>query len=255
MMKTEQEMKRDAVQPPEKNQPVFFKPKNRARLSFVTMSLALLISGLGYAGSIPDPLPVPPTTTPSKIRLDVNCNDILRADEYDKNYPVDKQQCIDRENTDNKTCTPKNPDNIPMRPCDDYVADGKNIPATCGELAKDSDHDGLGDSCDNCPFIANNSEQDPQLDRDGDGVGDACDNCPDDINPDQEWSTAVDANGNLLKMGKVCEPGVRGGAGCSVSNSQVSLGQFFYVAALAMGLLMGFFFLQRRARHDSVELE
>ena len=38
----------------------------------------------------------------------------------------------------------------------------------------DSDGDGVQDSCDNCPAVANPD----QADRDGDGVGDACDNCP-----------------------------------------------------------------------------
>jgi MYXO-CTERM domain-containing protein len=41
------------------------------------------------------------------------------------------------------------------------------------EQSDDSDHDGIDDDLDNCPFTANAD----QLDRDGDGVGDACDNC------------------------------------------------------------------------------
>ena len=45
----------------------------------------------------------------------------------------------------------------------------------------DTDGDGWGDACDNCP----NDPNPDQADSDGDGVGDACDNCPDDYNPDQ----------------------------------------------------------------------
>ncbi|MCC7313301.1 MAG: VCBS repeat-containing protein [Planctomycetes bacterium] len=39
----------------------------------------------------------------------------------------------------------------------------------------DSDSDGVGNTCDNCPSVPNFDQQD----ADGDGVGDACDACPD----------------------------------------------------------------------------
>ncbi|MDD5043112.1 MAG: thrombospondin type 3 repeat-containing protein [Patescibacteria group bacterium] len=45
----------------------------------------------------------------------------------------------------------------------------------------DVDGDGVADSLDNCPAVANAN----QLDVDGDGTGDACDNCPSIANPDQ----------------------------------------------------------------------
>ncbi len=49
-------------------------------------------------------------------------------------------------------------------------------------LATFGDGDGIPDTTDNCPILANPD----QNDADGDGVGDVCDNCLSTINPNQE---------------------------------------------------------------------
>ncbi|WP_216355496.1 thrombospondin type 3 repeat-containing protein [Geothermobacter hydrogeniphilus] len=49
-------------------------------------------------------------------------------------------------------------------------------------LAIDSDGDGIDDTIDNCPTIANAD----QADADGDGIGDVCDACPDDAANDSD---------------------------------------------------------------------
>ncbi len=58
----------------------------------------------------------------------------------------------------------------------------------------DSDGDGVGDHCDNCPSTPNSF----QIDADGDGFGNECDNCPFRPNPLQ-----VDSDGD--NVGDLCE--------------------------------------------------
>lgn len=76
----------------------------------------------------------------------------------------------------------------------------------------DTDGDGVGDVCDNCPMVQNVD----QTDTDADGIGDACDNCLSVSNPDQSDS---DDDG----VGDACDqcPGTNAGAtvnaaGCPV---------------------------------------
>jgi hypothetical protein len=83
------------------------------------------------------------------------------------------------------------------------TADGTYLDDTW-EYRGDSDDDDIGDTCDNCPKVANPDQMDTdgdavgdacdnclttansdQKDTDGDGIGDACDNCPNAANPDQ----------------------------------------------------------------------
>jgi hypothetical protein len=75
-----------------------------------------------------------------------------------------------------------------------HFCGGKLSATECGAAAPDADHDGVPDSSDNCPAVANPT----QTDIDGDGIGDACDNCPKVSNPDQK-----DSNGNGI--GDACE--------------------------------------------------
>jgi beta propeller repeat protein len=69
--------------------------------------------------------------------------------------------------------------------CGITTEEGADVPRYCfQEIVKgaDSDGDGVADSDDNCPSIANPF----QVDMDGDGIGDICDNCPHVNNPGQE---------------------------------------------------------------------
>jgi len=95
----------------------------------------------------------------------------------------------------------------------DYTDVGKTY-----EQSDDSDHDGIDDALDNCPFTPNPD----QLDSDGDGVGDACDNCVAISNPHQDkntcgnfWTTANYKSGDLSNnIGQLI------GAACDVSCSK-----------------------------------
>lgn len=126
---------------------------------------------------------------------DLNCNGISRSQETDPNNPG--KDCVHYQANGNNCYRALN---SPTRPCDDYVAPGPGLSASCSDkLAVDSDGDGIGDACDNCPNRSNSD----QSDMDGDGIGDACDNCPAVLNLDQKDS---DGNG----IGDAC-PGCPGG--------------------------------------------
>ncbi|MBZ0205620.1 MAG: thrombospondin type 3 repeat-containing protein, partial [Flavobacteriales bacterium] len=79
----------------------------------------------------------------------------------------------------------------PGSPCDDLdpctlndVYTGAYPNCGCAGTLADADGDGVCDSADNCPLIANPFQED----LDADSYGDACDNCPNDPNPMQEDS-------------------------------------------------------------------
>ena len=76
-----------------------------------------------------------------------------------------------------------------------HFCNGQLSATACTVTVVDTDHDGVPDSRDNCPKVANAD----QKDTDADGIGDVCDNCPLVKNPDQK-----DSNGNGI--GDVCEP-------------------------------------------------
>lgn len=74
---------------------------------------------------------------------------------------------------------------------EDYCGKPEVGPEPCSYPYADSDGDGIGDDCDNCPATSLNDE-------DGDGICDDVDNCLYNPNPDQ-----ADINGN--GVGDICE--------------------------------------------------
>jgi cysteine-rich repeat protein len=72
--------------------------------------------------------------------------------------------------------------------CDDVDHSGPNC-----EFFGDFDHDGIGDTVDNCFSIPNSA----QIDADNDGVGDPCDNCPVTQNDQSDGGAACDGESRI----------------------------------------------------------
>lgn len=85
------------------------------------------------------------------------------------------------------------------------------------EQSDDSDHDGIDDALDNCPYVANPD----QADGDGDAIGNVCDNCAGTPNADQkanscgdlwqsttiEFRTGAGTNNVGMVIGAACDVG------------------------------------------------
>lgn len=171
-----------------------------------------------------------PSFTELTAIVDVNCNGIARSTETDRLNPG--SLCIDYlANGNSCVATIEFP---PRRPCDDYVAPGLHVPATCSStLAPDRDGDGIGDACDSCPATANAD----QKDADRDGVGDSCDNCPQVANPDQKDSVGDG-------VGDACRPAPHG-SGCSAVAAYGS-GASPWAGSLILSGALGLLALRRR---------
>lgn len=107
---------------------------------------------------------------------------------------------------------------------DGFGDDCDNCPSIANIMQEDTDNDGVGDACDICPDFDNSIDQDgdgypdacdncptmanDQMDEDCDGVGDVCDNCQFMYNPDQSPdSCSCEDEGSTWCRSYGCEDG------------------------------------------------
>jgi large repetitive protein len=113
-----------------------------------------------------------------------------------------------------------------------------NTPSCSAIDPNDADHDGITNSADNCPGIANPT----QLDSDGDLKGDACDACPNAANPNAagcpatiyEIKSGAVAQGSTVRVANALVTG-KGNNGFFV---QIKQGDVGYVSADNSGLFV-----------------
>ena len=93
-----------------------------------------------------------------------------------------------------------------------------NCPTVANADQLDQDSDTLGDVCDLCPSVADATNQ---YDDDGDGLGNSCDACNSRDHTDTDGDgienacDAPDCGNGYLETGEVCDDGSNNGAGCT----------------------------------------
>jgi hypothetical protein len=176
-------------------------------LRFNTDILGVIVLSAGLTATDPDPLGAPGTTYTTNTGRGLECcgTDRLILEPDGRTLTIDKLYVTD--NTDQirvlvASCpgTPDSDGDGIGDACDNCPFDANLDQAdhdmdNVGDLCDvDDDNDGVADDTDNCPLLSNAGQED----TDGDGPGDACDNCPDDENADQS-----DADGDGL--GDACD--------------------------------------------------
>ena len=116
------------------------------------------------------------------------------GDTCDPDVPCPADRCLDYTLT---PCVNAPPDGDGDDDDDNYCVLIDNCDEAINDQ-RDSDRDGVGDACDNCPYLKD-KPGDEQKDTDDDGVGQYCDNCPVKWNPDQVDN---DRDG----VGDACDP-------------------------------------------------
>jgi len=163
--------------------------------SFAVLSSSLTVSGEFVSDT-------EATGDASILGLDTSCGSWYASSTWSAYWSDEDQDGL---NEDNDNCPAvANVDQVDSDGdgvgdvCDQCPSDpAKAEPGQCGCGADDgdSDYDDIADCVDNCRDVSNPTQDD----QDDDGFGDACDNCPAAANPDQADD---DADG----IGNACDP-------------------------------------------------
>jgi len=158
--------------------------------------ISFLFFGIvGVTNSLAGPPPPPEDCSTDAIDEDLGGDGNACMDTDCQGIDADSDSCFDCSlNAIAMDLAPDPANDGPDADADGICDTGDNCPMVANMMQEDGDGDGDGDACDNCPANFNPGQED----ADNDGVGDICDNCVNNAN-----NTQADGDGDMV--GDACD--------------------------------------------------